>query len=612
MRSALRSWPVLVSAVLVPVAWIGFDLVRRPALLAAGDMRMHETYAAGAVLSVLVWGFGMESARHPRRAVRATALFALGAMAAFGIGLQLFAHAFTHAYVGRRALLLALSVPNLLHAAYFQRDGAWICAACLVPAALAVVIAVLRARRFGKLGSHSSVPVGGAAAAALVAMFVPLATPAVQAMPPDVLWINGMGGPMLHAAGLLQKPKSLPIGEHEALSPAPRVPVSGGATPSIVLILGESLRRDSVCSSRSRDCPWSPRVDEAAPDRIGFSRAFSVASCTELASTALFTGLSITAAPDKLARAPLLWDYAKSKGYRTAYITSQNLLYQQADQFLRGSRIDLLREARDRTLDAPVDQGTPDEDLTQEALSFIEGGGPAFVVVHQANTHAPYRVVPGVTAPVRGGDSPGEGARARYRDSLAHNDVVVADFLTRLRQGPEGRRAIVLFTSDHGEAFGEHGAFAHSFDLHAEQTDVPFFVDAGEGALSGEALSRLRADAPSRPVSTTDIAATVLDLLGALDEPAFRARTAEMAGTSLLRPANGRAPTFLWNCPPTRECPAEAFGVIDGTLKLQYVGHDSTYACHDIEADPGESRPLAEERCAHLRALLDATFGERP
>jgi len=56
---------------------------------------------------------------------------------------------------------------------------------------------------------------------------------------------------------------------------------------------------------------------------------------------------------------------------------------------------------------------------------------------------------------------------------------------------------------------------------------------------------------------------------------------------------------------------AEAFGVVRFPLKLHWVGHDHTYACHDLAADPGERSPLPSERCAPLFPVLDATFGAR-
>ena len=246
-----------------------------------------------------------------------------------------------------------------------------------------------------------------------------------------------------------------------------------------MLILGESIRRDEVCPVMAPGCTLSPRVDEAAPSRVGYSRAFSTASCTELSSTVLWTGLPVNAPVDLLTRAPLVWDWAKARGYRTGYVTSQNLLAQQSDQFLRGSRIDRLREARDRAVDAPIDDGSPDEATTGEALAFLEAPGPpAFVVVHHANTHAPYRQTPGFTP------HPGDDPRSRYRNGLVHNDAVVGDLLSRLRRSARrGRRAIVaLHLRPRRWPSASTAPTFHSFDLYAEQIDVPLWLDAPEGS----------------------------------------------------------------------------------------------------------------------------------
>jgi arylsulfatase A-like enzyme len=191
----------------------------------------------------------------------------------------------------------------------------------------------------------------------------------------------------------------------------------------------------------------------------------------------------------------------------------------------------------------------------------------------------------------------------------------VADLMTRLRQSPRGRRAVVLYTSDHGEAFGEHGSFFHSFDLYAEQIDVPLWIDPPPGVLASGAMERLRAEAPTRPVAPGDVTATLIDLMGGLAESVFRERAADLVGTSLLREATGTRDVLLWNCPPTRECAAEAFGVVRFPLKLHYIGHEQRYACHDLEADPGELTELGAlpgGPCEGLYGVLDRTFGGRP
>lgn len=598
-----RSAEIAVTALLIPTLGVGTDLVIRGPLLASAGATLALTYAAGALLSLLVWGLAMEAARHPRRVVRIAALCFLGFLAAFGVGLQAFARGLTHAYVGRRAVMLALGVPDLAHAGYFAKNAVVIGGICLVPATLAIALALLRARRFGALRHRPYLIAAGALTAALISMFTPFAAQGLQGLPPDVLWLHGTGGPVLRRAGLLGLPRSLPAG-HRAALPA-TTPIAPDA-PSIVFILGESVRRDATCSARADDCKQSPRVDEAAPSRIGFARAFSIASCTELVSTALWTGLAITAPPPLLARAPLVWDYARARGYRTAYLTAQNLLYQQGDLFLQSSAIDRLREARDRHADARIDEGSPDEELTDEALAFVEAGGPSLVVVHHSNTHTPYRQTPGFTPFSTDVD---DAVHNRYRNSVAHDDALVGDLVARLRRGARGRSAIVIVSSDHGEAWGEHGSYTHSFDLYAEQIDVPLWIDAPDGSLPPDITERLRRDAPVRPVSTVDLAATLLDLVGALDEPTFHAPIAAIAGASLLRPAKAANPTLLWNCPLTRECPADAFGIVAWPLKLHYVGHEGIYACHDLERDPGERSPLPAARCEALRAHLDHVFG---
>ena len=184
-----------------------------------------------------------------------------------------------------------------------------------------------------------------------------------------MLLLHGTGGPLLYAFGLADRPRVLPVGHHEALPEAPAAPAEA---PSIVLILGESVCRDAVCADRVPGCPHSPAVDTAAPLRVGYARSFAVASCTDIVSTALWTGLPMTASPSAVAGAPLVWDWARARGYRTAYFTSQNLLFQQMDLFLRGVGFHRIREARHRDITVRIDDGSPDEDTTGEALAFLE------------------------------------------------------------------------------------------------------------------------------------------------------------------------------------------------------------------------------------------------
>ena len=63
---------------------------------------------------------------------------------------------------------------------------------------------------------------------------------------------------------------------------------------------------------------------------------------------------------------------------------------------------------------------------------------------------------------------------------------------------------VVVFTSDHGEEFWEHGAFEHGHSHHGEVTDIPLVL-AGAGVVTGERRA---------PASLEDVAPTLRRIAG--------------------------------------------------------------------------------------------------
>jgi arylsulfatase A-like enzyme len=90
-----------------------------------------------------------------------------------------------------------------------------------------------------------------------------------------------------------------------------------------------------------------------------------------------------------------------------------------------------------------------------------------------------------------------------YDNSLAYLDAQIATLVHTLESSPAGKNTIILITADHGEAFGEHGAYQHGNDLHREEIHVPLIV-YGAGIPAGKRI------AP--PVANRKLFATVIDL----------------------------------------------------------------------------------------------------
>jgi arylsulfatase A-like enzyme len=159
--------------------------------------------------------------------------------------------------------------------------------------------------------------------------------------------------------------------------------------------------------------------------------------------------------------------------------------------------------------------------------------GPLFVYIHLMGAHAPYspprdyrreflggaglsrRIVPRHTAKLIADLIAGrqkkldrrETAQMRrlYRADAAYHDDVMGRLLAALESSGLAERALLIYTSDHGEEFYEHGRIGHGTGLWYEQVRVPLVV-------------REPGQADGRLVSTTaghvDVAPTVLSTLG--------------------------------------------------------------------------------------------------
>jgi arylsulfatase A-like enzyme/Flp pilus assembly protein TadD len=134
---------------------------------------------------------------------------------------------------------------------------------------------------------------------------------------------------------------------------------------------------------------------------------------------------------------------------------------------------------------------------------------PFFFFFHIYEPHVPYE--------------PPEPFKSRYGATydgeVATSDDVVGRFLDELRRLGIYDRAIVIFTSDHGEGLGDHGEEQHSILLYMEAIRVPLMVKLPGSAGAGGRVAA--------PVQLSDILPTVTSLVR-LETPK------DVSGTSLI------------------------------------------------------------------------------
>lgn len=123
-------------------------------------------------------------------------------------------------------------------------------------------------------------------------------------------------------------------------------------------------------------------------------------------------------------------------------------------------------------------------------------------------------------------------ARDCYDDCIAFLDDQTGRLLAELKGQGLLEGTLVIITSDHGEAFGDHRIFGHANSLYLDEIGVPLVI-LSPGAPAG----RVVAD----PVSLRDLPATVVDQLGLTTGSPFPGHS--LAATWL--PASGQAPPAI-------------------------------------------------------------------
>lgn len=581
------------------------------------------SYAAAMLESAVLWGlllFAASSRRGPLRWVAALLFVFLGTIA---IGGQLYFHRQYSTYLNLDATLFGTSLSASLFG-QLKADGRNFLISVVPPALLAIALVWIGRSVIRPGGSRASRGARLAAPIALVAAFgIPCSYRTVQASTPDVIYFHAVGGLIKELVGVrttaqirpgLRTPPPL-----ARTSPRPLSAVPGTSAPhrNVLFILTESVRADVVCSDPKESCPGSPAVNAAAPDRLPLLQLRSNASTTAIQLAVLWSGLLPTATRDELHSYPLLFDYAHSAGVDNAYWTSHHMMFANSRLYVQDLPTSHQCGATDLDPLADIDLGGRDDLLTERVKrELTELREPFFAVAHYGNTHVPYRVDPNDSPfqPSRESKAPGdnEAYRNYYKNAVYLQDRTIADLIRHVRQSPMGDRTVIVFTSDHGEAFREHGQLGHTGAVLDEEIHVPGWVDAPKGTL-GEAEEAALQAAREAPVFSTDMAPTVLDLMGLWDDPSFAPYRAKMIGRSLLRPASGELPPIaLTNCTGIWGCAFKNWGMMQGFRKVEAREWDRAWHCYDVKADPAEQHDLGVEACADLVKLAEATYGGLP
>ena len=308
--------------------------------------------------------------------------------------------------------------------------------------------------------------------------------------------------------------------------PEPAEDGVGSRRPNVILYLVDALRADHLgCYGSDRAA--SPRLDEFAAEATVFEDAVAQSSWTKAAVASIFTGVWPPShgvngphdrLPDDLSTMPEL---LRDGDYRTAAVVA-NAYVGRSFGFDRGfEHFEFLKHT--------VGDSSVIHSRVTRWMDHLSPAEPFFLYVHTVDPHAPYdppdefrrRFADDVGDPEVGGVSTvralarGERSASRqmaddlhalYEAEIAFNDFNFGRLVRELRERGLFDTSLIIFVSDHGEAFGDHGAWTHGLDLHDESLRIPLVIRFPGGRNAG---SRVR-----HTVQQADLLPTVLAAAG--------------------------------------------------------------------------------------------------
>jgi len=417
-------------------------------------------------------------------------------------------------------------------------------------------------------------------------------------------------------------------------APAWRVATApaGGDAPNVFVILVDALRADHLgVYGHRRDT--SPALDAFARDGIVFEQAITQSTFTKSSIASLFTGrapfehgvywgdrrdtadrLTSDVLPD---RELTLAEVLRSRDFLTAAWV-QNSHLRPYMGFAQG-----FVSYRDQ-------QGDVDS-INRRFLGWLRG--PArlesiFAYLHYIDLHDPYRPEPpydrlfGEPGPVYEGVDFAEwgayleGVRTGriqlsredvgalellYDGQIRYLDERIGRLLEELKRRGLYDRSLIVVTSDHGDAFMEHGFISHSAAPYEELVHVPLLVKLPGGRHAGRRVEE--------QVRLIDLFPTILDVLGV---PIPR-RVSGCSLTPLLtggeRRSSGVGAPCSWAVTEIAEVEdgPPTLGIRTGNLK--YIVSPGGEELYDLRDDPRELDPLPEpaapEALAAFRELAE-------
>jgi arylsulfatase A-like enzyme len=372
---------------------------------------------------------------------------------------------------------------------------------------------------------------------------------------------------------------------------------------NVIFVLIDTLRADRM-GSYGYERATTPVLDYFAATGLRFAEHRAQSSWTKTSMASLWTGLypqrtDVLNYADTLAPAATLpAEVFERAGFKTAGIwrngwVAPNFGFNQGfDYYITPSARLAPSALRQKAVAGRID-GT-DIDAIYTAIEFLRANRDQrfFLYMHLMDVHQ--YISTEDTAIF------GNTYSDAYDNAVRWTDEQLGQLMAELFRLSLAEKTLVVFASDHGEAFGEHGSEGHARDVHYEVVVTPFILSFPFKLTPGIVVPE--------PTENIDVWPTILELVGleSLPEADGKSRAGWLIGdrTAEAAPVGISHLDRSWGQPKLD--PNPIIGVQEGPYRLIHDAGDPTKdRLYNVEKDRLERVDMARDGGDTLAKLQD-------
>lgn len=374
---------------------------------------------------------------------------------------------------------------------------------------------------------------------------------------------------------------------------------------NILLILNESWGMKALTSENGAYAmPFLRRILEDTNQVVLFNRAFSQSGSTEISVPSLFSGVDGWESKHKLHSFPLIWDWARSGGLKTIFISAQAYYWCNLDEFMTSPGPDAFLPVNH--LGIPLLHDGADEMLVSkifcDSLKSFAFSGRNFLAIYNSNAcHKPFQQESKLLK-----DKPQKIFKSSYRNSCLLLDYSLEDFFKVLKETNTLENTVIIITGDHGETDSiVHQPLYRLYSYYDETLNIPLIIRLPKSYIQKYpfAIENLKKN-KQRIVANLDILPTIINLLSADNDEYNKIILSNLLGYNLFSIIPDDRICIGLTSNEIRKWEYEGFGIIWKDWRYVFSNIEGT-GIFNVLDDPKQVKNLYNETPQNIKDFFE-------